>query len=76
MGRANRSLDIVDELVDLVDAGDDVGPHLLGVRVPGIAELPLISLVDLMSPDEEHEGGHDGQVVGNQRGLTKRRNCW
>ena len=42
MGRANRSLDIADELVDLVDAGDDVGPHLLGVRVPGIAELPEI----------------------------------
>ena len=27
---------------------------------------PLISLVDLAAPDEEHEGGDEGQVVGDQ----------
>jgi hypothetical protein len=29
-------------------------------------KVPLVPLVDLMSPDDEHEGCHDRQIVGDQ----------
>ena len=28
--------------------------------------LPLVSLVDLVTPEDEHEGGDHGQVVGEE----------
>ena len=27
---------------------------------------PLVSLVELVTPDQQHEGGHEGEVVGHQ----------
>ena len=32
--------------------------------------IPLVPLVDLVGPDDEHERGHDGQVVGEQVGQA------
>jgi len=49
-----------------VNHWNDVGPDPFTVRAPGSSVFTLVSLVDLVAPDDEHEGGDHGEVVGDQ----------
>ena len=42
----------------------EVGTCLAGLG--WLADLPLVSLVDLVTPGDEHHGADHGQVVGDQ----------
>ena len=37
--------------------------------------LPLILVVSLDTSDQQHEGGHGGQVVGGQEGGAQGQGC-
>ena len=37
--------------------------------------VPLILVVSLDTSDEQHEGGHGGQVVGGQEGGAQGQGC-
>jgi len=50
----------------LVNFREDVGADSLTVGGPGTAVFPLVSLVDLVRPGDEHHGADHGQVVGDQ----------
>jgi len=50
----------------LVNLWNDVRPDSFTISVPCCSIFSLISLVKLMASDKQHQGCHEGQIVGNQ----------
>lgn len=58
-------------VVRLEDTRDDVGLHPARVLGPRVSKLLAISLVDLQTPEHQHEGGDNREVVGHQLGKAE-----